>query len=85
MSEPIEVLTAFMLVVQKNGRVQILTEEFPAMTLDHPADLFDVETYASQAAREAARILSQRMNQPAPMITTADRIHEALSRRAEES
>lgn len=83
--EPIDVLTAFMVVVQKNGRVAVLTDSLPPMNLDHTADLFDVETYASQVGREAGRVLALRMATPAPEATPADRISEALSRRNEES
>lgn len=83
--EPLEVLTAFMIVVQKNGRVAVLTDNIPPMNLDHTADLFDVETYGAQVSREAGRVLAHRMSQPVVEPSPADRISEALSRRNEES
>lgn len=80
----IDALTAFLVVVQKDGRVAVLVDDFPPLTLQHTADLFDVETFAAQASREAGRVLAIQANQPPVEITPADRIAEALTRRNEE-
>lgn len=80
----IDVMTAFLVVVQKDGRVAVLVNDFPAMQLQHTANLFDIETYASQAAREAGRVLGVHASQPPAETKTSDRIAEALNRRNEE-
>lgn len=82
-----EVLTAFFVTVDKDGTVGVFTNQLPTVTVTREASLADLETYGAQVAREAGRILDShmivRMLTPEPE-TTADRVSDALAKRAEE-
>lgn len=83
-----EVITAFFVVVEQSGTVGVYTNEMPTVAVSREATLVDLETYASQIAREAGRIrTSQAILQaltPPPEATTSDRISEALAKRLDE-
>lgn len=78
--QPYEVTTAFMVVVQRGGDIAVLSNDFPAITVDRVATLTDVETFCSQAAREAGRLVeAERRKAVDPPAT--ERVRKAVSRR----
>lgn len=75
------VLTAFTVIVDHDGRVHVSPSTVMPMALDHLATLVDIETYASQIAREAGRLMLVRELTPPPAPTAAEVVADALRRR----
>lgn len=87
-NEPIPVQTAFFVVVDTDGVISVHTSEIPSVTLGREATLYDIETYGTQLVRNVGRLLAAQMVKTviAPPVepTVADRLSEALSKRAQE-
>lgn len=85
--EAVEVLTAFFVTVDKDGTVGVFTNQLPTVTVSREANLADLETYGSQVAREAGRLLNAQVlvqTLTPATETPADRVSDALAKRAEE-
>lgn len=82
---PIEVLTAFLVVVEPNGAVSVLTDQIPAMDLQRLATLDDIATYASHAARSANNALIGAMLAPPSRPTMGQKVSAALAKRSGEN
>lgn len=82
--EPVDVITAFMVVVDRSGIPVVFVDEPPAFTPDRTATQFDVrrallELSADLAAQASASYVLAGINQAAE--SSADRIAEALRER----
>lgn len=80
---PTEVTTAFFVVVERSGRVSVLTSQIPNLVLDRAATLLDIETYAAQSAAEAGRAMLTQSLRPASEASVSDRVAQALAHRSE--
>jgi hypothetical protein len=85
---PVEVQTAFFVVVDATGVITVHTQNIPAVTMQREATLYDIETYGSQLVRNVSRVLTvQTMGAilaPKPEPTVADRVADALRDRQPE-
>lgn len=79
--EAFEVTTAFLVVVQRGGDISVLSDNFPDIRVQRVATLTDVETYCSQAAREAGRLIERAMHSPPD---PSSRVRKAVARRRAE-
>lgn len=50
-----QAVTAFMIVVEKNGTLTVHTERFPPYEIQRVATLADVQTYCGQAVHEVTQ------------------------------
>lgn len=80
---PTEVTTAFFVVVERSGRVSVLTSQIPNLVLDRTATLLDIETYAAQSAAEAGRAMLAQSLRPPSEASVSDRVAQALAQRSE--
>ena len=82
--DPLEVVTAFMVIVQKDGNIGIATSAIPSLTVDREATLEDLERACQHVAASAGRAILVRslvpQQPPAPSAVVAD----ALRKRMEE-
>lgn len=53
----IEAQTAFLVVIDTDGVINTYTEEFPEVSIQRTASLFDIEAYCSQVARSVDRTI----------------------------
>jgi hypothetical protein len=87
-SELPHVLTAFFIVVDKHGSVNVYSDTMPSVNVARSATLQDIETFGSQAAKVAGRLIAakdvQHLLVRPPETPTADRIADALTKRAGE-
>lgn len=87
-TEPTTVQTAFFVVVDDNGAIEVFTDKIPSVTVRREATLVDIEAYLSQLLRDVGRVLTaQAMSltlRPPTEPTTADRVTDALKKRETE-
>jgi hypothetical protein len=84
MAEPIEALTAFLVVTHTTGQVDVHTSAFPMVNVQRQADLVDIETAVDRIGHEVNRQLIKQALMPESPKTPADLVAEALAKRAED-
>jgi hypothetical protein len=86
--DPVNVQTAFFVVVGLDGVISVHTDKIPAVTMSREATLYDIETYASQLVRNVSRLMTShtvaQLVTPAEAPSVSDRVSDALKRRDEE-
>lgn len=83
-ASPVEVTTAYLVVVQKTGEVSVFTSELPQIAVERIATLTDIEAYSLTVAAEANRELLAARLAPPPAATVADKVSAARARRKKE-
>lgn len=78
------VTTAFAIVVDANGVVQVHTQQFPALQVQRVANLDDIEMYAQFVAASAQRAQMANLLNPPAEASAADRVADALAKRSQE-
>jgi hypothetical protein len=80
---PLDVIAAFLVVLTKDGGVDLFTSDMPPVRAERAASLGDIESAAQRLVAESGRALLQRALQQAPEPKAADVVAEALAKRAE--
>jgi hypothetical protein len=79
----VDAITAFMVVLNKNGGVDVHVNNMPTLNIDRTADLVDIEAASARLVAESGRMLMLRaMAQPTD-VTPAAVVAEALAKRVE--
>lgn len=78
---PVEVTTAYLVVVQKSGEVSVFTQDLPQIAVERIASLTDIEAYSLTVAAEASRELLAARLAPAPAESVAEKVSAARARR----
>lgn len=84
MTTATEVLTAFLVVVGLDGRIQVATDDAPPFEVQHIATIEDIEMYASQIARQAGRTLTAFQNTAPVAESTSEVVAKALKKRKQD-
>jgi len=81
---PLESLTAFMVVLTKDGGLDVYTSTIPTVTMERHANLVDLEAASMRLAAESGRLLLAQSLRPEPAKTASDVVSEALAKRSGE-
>jgi hypothetical protein len=80
----VDALTAFMVVLTKNGGLDVHTSTMPSVTIERTATLTDIEAASSRLLAEAGRMIMREMLQEETAPSPSERVSEALAKRAQE-
>lgn len=80
--DPVEAVTAFMVVVTPDGGLDVFTTSMPTVNMKRSATLADIEQAGMRLSVEAGRTMLLKSLQAEPETSPSQVVSEALSKRS---